>query len=87
MYDTVVTINNSRWPAYRNANGTLVDLRLFDPTDRSPKPRLIFRPDALRGLGIPTVVIEVAALSDPQGFILFEDLPDTGIPSTPIASS
>ncbi|MCI0348991.1 MAG: hypothetical protein L0Z53_06155, partial [Acidobacteriales bacterium] len=36
MHDAVVTINNTHWPAYRKENGTLVDLRLFDPTDRSP---------------------------------------------------
>jgi hypothetical protein len=53
MYDAVVTINNTHWPAYRKASGTLVDLRLFDPTDRSPKPRLIFRPEKLLELGIP----------------------------------
>jgi hypothetical protein len=58
MHDAVVTINNTSWPAYRKRNGTLVDLRILDPDDRSPKPRLI----------------EAAANSEPQGFILFEDL-------------
>lgn len=76
MYNAVVTINNTHWPAYRKSRGTLVDLRLFDPTDRNPKPRLVFRPDALQVLGIPEKLIEAAAQSDPQGFILFEDLPD-----------
>jgi len=76
MYNAVVTINNTHWPACRNPRRTLVDLRLFDPTDRSPKPRLVFRPDALHELGIPEKLVEAAAQSDPQGFILFEDLPD-----------
>jgi len=76
MYNAVVTINNTHWPAYRKSRGTLVDLRLFDPTDRSPKPRLIFRPDALRKLGIPDRLIEAAAQSKPAGLILFEDLSD-----------
>ena len=51
-------------------------MRLFDPTDRSPKLRRIFRPDALRELGIPDRLIEAAAQSEPQGLILFEDLSD-----------
>jgi hypothetical protein len=76
MCDAVVTINNTHWPGYRKPNGTLVDLRLFDPTDRSPKPRLIFRPDALRKLGIPDRLIEAAAQSKPTGLMLFEHLPD-----------
>ncbi len=76
MHDSVVTINNTHWPAYRKENGTLVDLRLFDPTDRSSKPRLIFRPDALREAGIPEVLIEAAAQSNPPGLILFQDLPE-----------
>jgi len=41
MHDSVVTINNTHWPAYRKENGTLVDMRLFDPNDRSP--RLAFK--------------------------------------------
>lgn len=77
MHDAVVTINNTHWPAYRKENGTLVDLRLFDPNDRSPKPRLIFRPDALRESGIPEAIIEAAARSNPPGLILFEDLPQS----------
>ncbi len=76
MHDSVVTINNTNWPAHRQKNGTLVDLRALDPTDRSPKPRLIFSPEKLRELGIPAALIDVAAKSDPQGLILFEDLPD-----------
>lgn len=75
MHDAVVTINNTHWPAYRRENGTLVDLRHIDPEDRSPKPRLIFRPDALREAGIPEALIEAAARSKPPGLILFEDLP------------
>ena len=75
LHDSVVTINNTHWPTYRKENGTLVDMRLFDPKDRSPKPRLIFRPDALRESGIPEALIEAAARSNPQGLILFEDLP------------
>ena len=71
-----MTINNTHWPAYRKSKGTLIDLRLFDPTDRTPKPRLVFRPDALYELGIPEKLVEAAAESDPQGFILFEDLQD-----------
>jgi hypothetical protein len=76
MYDAVITINNTHWPAYRKPSGTLVDLRLFDLTDCSQKPRLIFRPEALRELGIPEKLVEAAAQSEPQGLILFEDLPD-----------
>jgi hypothetical protein len=75
IHDSVVTINDRHWPAYRKQNGTLVDLRLFDPNDHSQKPRLLFRPDALREAGIPDALIEVAALSDPQGLVLFEDAP------------
>jgi hypothetical protein len=75
MHDAVVTINNTKWPAYRKRNGTLVDLRILDPDDRSPKPRLAFRPDKLRDLGIPAALIDAAEQSEPQGFVLFEDLP------------
>ena len=75
MHDSVVTINNTHWPAYRKGNGTLVDLRILDPEDRSPKPALVFRPDVLRESGIPEALIEAAARSNPQGLILFEDLP------------
>ncbi len=74
MHDSVVTINNTNWPAYRKQNGTLVDLRILDPDDRSPKPRLVFRPEKLRDLGVPAELIEAATNSEPQGFILFEDL-------------
>ncbi len=80
MHDAVVTINNTSWPAYRKRNGTLVDLRILDPDDRSPKPRLAFRPEKLRDLGVPAALIEAATNSKPQGFILFEDLLDQ-IPS------
>ena len=76
MYDRVVTINNTHWPAYGKPGATLVDLRVFDPNDRSPKARLVFRAEKLRELGIPDALIEVAARSDPQGFLLFDDLPD-----------
>ena len=76
MHDAVATINNTKWPAYRKRNGTLVDLRILDPDDRSPKPRLVFRPEKLRDLGIPVALIEAAANSEPQGFILFEDVLD-----------
>jgi hypothetical protein len=75
MHDSVVTINNTHWPAYRKENGTLVDMRLFDPNDRSPKPQLVFRPDALRESGISEAIIEAAGQSNPQGLVLFEDLP------------
>ena len=75
LHDSVVTINNTHWPAYRRENGTLVDLRILDPNDRSSKPPLIFRPDALRESGIPEAIIEAAARSNPPGLILFEDLP------------
>jgi len=74
MHDSVVTINGRHWPAYRKQNGTLVDLRLFDPNDRRPKPRLMFRPDALREAGISEALIEAAACSDPQGLVLLQDL-------------
>jgi len=75
LHDSVVTINDTHWPGYRKNNGTLVDLRILDPQDRSPKPKLAFRPDALRESGIPEALIEAAAQSSPQGLILFEDLP------------
>ncbi len=76
MHDAVVTINNTSWPAYRKRNGTLVDLRILDPDDRCPKPRLVFRAEKLRDLGVPAALIDDAANSEPQGFILFEDLLD-----------
>ena len=82
MHDAVVRINNTSWPAYRKRNGTLVDLRILDPDDRSPKPRLVFRPEKLRELGIPDALIEAAAKSDPQGFLLFDDLPNQTEPAT-----
>jgi len=75
MHDSVVTINKTHWPAYRKENGTLVDMRLFDPNDRSSKPQLVFRPDALRESGIPEPIIEAAAQSNPPGLVLFEDMP------------
>ena len=75
MYDHVVTINNTHWPACRKEGATLVDLRTFDPDDRSSQPRLVFRPEKLRELGIPDAIIEAIAKSDPQGFLLFDDLP------------
>jgi hypothetical protein len=71
MHDSVVTISHTNWPAHRKKNRILVD-----PNDRSPKPRLIFRPDKLRDLGIPAALIDAAAKSNPQGLILFEDLSD-----------
>jgi hypothetical protein len=74
MHDFVVSINNTHWQAYRKDNDTLVDLRILDPNDRSLKPRLIFRPDALRKCGIPEAIIEAAAQSNPPGLILFEDV-------------
>ena len=82
MYDRVVTINNTHWPAYRKTGATLVDLRMFDPDDRSANPRLIFRPEKLRELGIPDAIIEAAAKSDPQGFLLFDDLQNQMEPAT-----
>jgi hypothetical protein len=82
MYDRVVTINNTHWPAYRKPGATLIDLRMFDPNDRSSEPRLVFRPDKLRELGIPDALIEAAAKSDPQGLLLFDDLPDQTQPAT-----
>ena len=75
LHDSVVTINNTHWPGYRKDNGTLVDLRILDPQDRSSKPKLVFRPDALRESGIPEPLIEAAAQSNPPGLILFEDVP------------
>jgi hypothetical protein len=67
MHDSVVTINDTHWPAYRKETGTLVDLRILDPKDRSPKPRLVFRPDALRDSGIPEALIEAAPDPTHQG--------------------
>ena len=81
MYDRIVTINNTHWPAYRKPGATLVDLRTFDPDDRSPEPRLVFRPEKLRELGVPAALIEAAAESEPPGFLLFEDLPDQTQPA------
>jgi len=82
MYDRVVNINNKHWPAYRKRGATLVDLRTFDPNDRSSEPRLVFRPEKLRELGIPDALIEAAAKSDPQGLLLFDDLPNQTEPAT-----
>lgn len=82
MYDRVVTINNTHWPAYRKPSASLVDLRMFDANDRSSEPRLVFRAEKLRELGIPDALIEAAAKSDPQGFLLFDDLPDQTQPAT-----
>jgi len=82
MYDRVVIINKTHWPAYRKPGTTLIDLRIFDPDDRSPSPRRVFRPEKLRELGIPSALIEAAAQSDPQGFLLFDDLPDQTQPPT-----
>ena len=85
MHDSVVTINNTHWPAYRKENCTLVDLRILDPNDRSSKSRLVFRPDSLRESGVPEAIIEAAAQSNPQGLILFEDLPQFKGCNTPTA--
>ena len=82
MHDRVVTINKTEWPAYRKPGATLVDLRMLDPNDHSPNPRLVFRPEKLRELGIPDALIETAAKSDPQGFLLFDDLPNRTEPAT-----
>ncbi len=71
MYD-----HNTHWPAYWKPGATPVDLRMFDPADRSANPRLVFRPEKLRELGIPDALIEAAAKSEPQGVLLFDDLPD-----------
>lgn len=49
---------------------------MFDSNDRSSEPQLVFRPEKLRELGIPDALIEAAAKSDPQGFLLFDDLQD-----------
>jgi len=76
MYDRVVTINNTHWPAYRKPDATLVDLRMFDLNDCKANLRLVFRPEKLRELGIPDALIEAAAKSDPQGFLLFDNLQD-----------
>jgi len=75
LHDSVVTINNTHWPAYRKENGTLVDLRILDPDHRGRKPQLVFRPDALRESRIPEALIQAAAQSNPPGLVLFEDLP------------
>src|SRR5205807_7951883 len=82
MYDRVVTINNTHWPAYRKPGATLVDLRMFDPDDRSTKPRLVFQPEKARELGIPAAPMEAAATSGPQGFLPFADLPTQTEPAT-----
>jgi hypothetical protein len=86
MYDRVVTINNTHWPAYRKPGATLADLRMLDPNDRSSNPQLVFRPEKLRELGIPDALIEAAAKSDPQGLLLFDDLPDQTQPPTGLAN-
>ena len=83
MYDSIVTINNTYWPAYRKPSATLVDLRMLDSDDRSStNPRLVFRPEKLRELGIPDALIEAAAKSDPHGFLLFDDLSNQTEPAT-----
>ena len=82
MYDRVVTISKTHWPAYRKLGATLVDLRMLDPNDRSANPRLVFRPEKFRELGKPDALIEAAAKSEPQGFLLFDDLPDQNQPAT-----
>ena len=82
MYDRVVTINNTHWPAHRKTGATLVDLRMFDPHDRRANARLVFRPEKLCELGIPDALIKAAAKSDPQGFLLFDDLPNQMEPAT-----
>jgi hypothetical protein len=82
MYDRVVTINNTHWPAHRKQGATLVDLRMFDPDDRSANRPLVFRPEKLRELRIPDALIEAAAKSDPQGFLLFDDLSDQTKPAS-----
>src|SRR5438552_15527722 len=87
MYDHVVTINNTHWPAYRKPGATLVDLRILDPDDRSPNPRLVFRPEKLSELRIPAALIEAAAKSGPQGFLLFDDLPNQTEPATDQATT
>ena len=86
MYDRVVTINNTHWPAYRKPGATLVDLRMFDPNNRSANPRLVFRPEKLRELGIPDALIEAAAKSGPQGFPLLDDVPDQTQSATGLAN-
>ena len=60
----------------------MVDLRMLDPDDHSANPRLIFRPEKLREVGIPDALIEAAAKSDPQGFLLFDGLPNQMEPAT-----
>ena len=82
MYDRVVTISKTHWPAYRKLGATLVDLRMLDPNDRSANPRLVFRPEKFRELGMPDALIEAASKSDPQGFLLFDDLPHQTQPPT-----
>ena len=72
MHDSVVTINNTHWPAHRKPGATLLDLRMLDPDDRSPNPRVVFRLEKIAR----SALIETAAKSDPQGFLLFDDLPD-----------
>ena len=54
---------------------------MFDPNDRSAKPGLVFRSNKLRALGMPDALIEAAAKSDPQGFLLFDDLPNQTEPA------
>jgi len=41
----------------------------------------------LRELGIPDALIEAAAKSDPQGFLLFDDLPNQTEPATDQATT
>ena len=74
-------------PAYRKPGATLVDLRMFDPNDRSSQPRLVFRPEKLRELGITEAPIDAPAKSDPQGFLLFDDLPHQAQSATGLANS
>ncbi len=51
-------------------------------TTAAPIRDWFFRPEKLRELGIPDALIEAAAKSDPQGFLLFDNLPDQTEPAT-----
>jgi hypothetical protein len=67
----VATINGRHWPAARRPDGLLIDFRLFGP--EGPRGGLFFLPDELAAAGVPHGLIRVAALSAPQGFVLWTE--------------
>ncbi len=68
----VITIAGKHWPAWKRADGMMVDLRLFPRgTLFTTDDNLTFLPDDLRAVGLPENLIEQAGESEPKGFVLF----------------